>query len=520
MRGVQREVLQREEAQPNAGTSTERKAATAEHPIGSEWLIQTTSGNLRLRVRAREDAAGTGNLQSGTVVTVIAASDPATERDARAKGFVAVRGEVEGGRVAAGFVHVRYLVPEVPHVTDPPATPANVQPTQPIVAALASGSAQPAPDDVLFHIVRLQKPGDVGTWWSQGPKQNKNEWSGPLRQWEQYYIATFTGGGVPPVLRMRPPVDPNKPTSEERAEALRLFGNAAAGPSAEAESLRRYANYENRRRIVAHYTLTHPATVRLQLGLYRFVRDANPLHFAFERGFQVGGGKEMFTENDASRVGAAAEFFLALGIAFGTAKLLQAIKPPTGPTTPMPEVNVGASKKLPAPNASPAASAGRPFVAQCTDASCGGASGQMAAHHLGVMVTQEQIIKAKGFSPTTTQGHTKIPGGFSSPRALAEALELHAKVPGRTWQAKNVFPKAAGVSRMPNATDLEVGIRQGLADGGGVFIAKTRLGRHFIVIDELRGKIVIGRDPATGRFERTLQEFLDMQWDGDIVLAQ
>ncbi|HYO58231.1 YwqJ-related putative deaminase [Archangium sp.] len=84
----------------------------------------------------------------------------------------------------------------------------------------------------------------------------------------------------------------------------------------------RYAHFENRRRIVAHYVLTHPATLRLQLGLYGLVRDSNPLHFALERGWQVGRGEEMFTEQDVSRLGAAAEFFTALAVGVAVEKAL------------------------------------------------------------------------------------------------------------------------------------------------------------------------------------------------------
>jgi hypothetical protein len=209
----------------------------------------------------------------------------------------------------------------------------------PATAPAPASIAPPGPNDVLHHIVTLQKPGDVGGWWAAGPKQNPEQWSGALSDWERRYIATFTGA-VPAPLRMRVAVNPDAPTAEEAAAAVRLFGKGVEAPSGDARAaiLTKYANFENRRRIVAHYTLTHPATVRLQLGLFRFVRDINPIHFAFERGFQIGGGKEMFTDKDVSRVGAAAEFFLALAIAFGTAKVLQATKPPTGPTTPMPEV--------------------------------------------------------------------------------------------------------------------------------------------------------------------------------------
>ncbi|WP_309890767.1 YwqJ-related putative deaminase [Archangium sp.] len=114
---------------------------------------------------------------------------------------------------------------------------------------------------------------------------------------------------------MLPPVDPGKLTPEEAREVERFAGTGV-------DAARSYAHFENRRRIVAHYVLTHPATVQLQLGLYGLTRDTNPLHFALERGWQVGSGKEMFTEQDVSQLGAATEFFAALAVAVALEKAL------------------------------------------------------------------------------------------------------------------------------------------------------------------------------------------------------
>ena len=93
----------------------------------------------------------------------------------------------------------------------------------------------------------------------------------------------------------------------------------------------RYANYENRRRIIAHYVYTHPATIRVQLGLYRLFRDVNPLHFALERGWQIGSGKEMFTKIPVSRIGAALEFTAVLALMYGIGMALKSVKPQTTP---------------------------------------------------------------------------------------------------------------------------------------------------------------------------------------------
>lgn len=169
--------------------------------------------------------------------------------------------------------------------------------------------------DVVQQLVRLQKPGDVATWWASEPRVHPEQWLHPLSSWEREYIEAMASPTVPGPLRMRPQVNPENLTLQEAREAAPLVGSGA-------DAARRYAHFENRRRMVAHYVLTHPATIQLQLGLYGLVRDSNPLHFALERGWQVGRGKEMFTERDVSRLGAAAEFFVALAVGVAVEKAL------------------------------------------------------------------------------------------------------------------------------------------------------------------------------------------------------
>ena len=67
--------------------------------------------------------------------------------------------------------------------------------------------------------------------------------------------------------------------------------------------------------------------MRLQLGLYRLVRDVNPIHFALERGWQIGSGREMFTGQEVSRLGAAFEFVASLALVYGVGRVLQATRP-------------------------------------------------------------------------------------------------------------------------------------------------------------------------------------------------
>ena len=185
-------------------------------------------------------------------------------------------------------------------------------------------------NDIIVSIAEIEKPGDVAEFWASQARPHREDWADPLSELEQNYIDAFRDPTTPKVLQMRVPVDPANLTDEEREAAERLFGTGA-------DAAQRYANYENRRRILAHYVYTHPATVRAELGVYRLFRDANPIHFALERGWQIGGGKEMFTGEDVSRLGAAGEFLLAIGTMYGVGKAMEAVRPtpqfgmPTGP---------------------------------------------------------------------------------------------------------------------------------------------------------------------------------------------
>src|SRR5262249_4444633 len=94
---------------------------------------------------------------------------------------------------------------------------------------------------------------------------------------------------VPEALRMWPLVTPERLTPEQLEDMERRLGTGATAAEG-------YAHWENRRRIVKHYFMTHPATLQALLGGYGLARDSNPLHFALERGWQMGSGQEMFTE--------------------------------------------------------------------------------------------------------------------------------------------------------------------------------------------------------------------------------
>jgi len=189
------------------------------------------------------------------------------------------------------------------------------------------------PNDVIIQIQERQKPGDVAEWWDKDVKPHKLDWAGPLTGLEQRYVDTFTSK-APSIIQMRAPVDANNLTPEEHDGARRLFGT-------DSTSVQRFASFETRRRIVWHYVMTHPAILRAELGLYRFIRDINPVHFAFERGWQIATGNEMFTDDQVSRLGAAAEFFAFIAVQYGVSKILEKVKPTTGSVSVAAEPQTG-----------------------------------------------------------------------------------------------------------------------------------------------------------------------------------
>lgn len=210
--------------------------------------------------------------------------------------------------------------------------------------AAEQAHAADGPRDVIQQILLLQKPGAVLSWWVAGPSgEELHQWTHPLSEWEQKYIAAMSAETVPEAIRMPPPVTLESLTPKRRQALEQLLG-----PSATAEE---YAHWENRQRIVRHYVFTHPHTLGYQLLLYGASRDANPLHFALERGWQMGSGQEMFTAQPVSQLGAAQEFFTALAAGVAVGKLMTATRPVPGwgvPETVEP-VSPGKVKAPPAP---------------------------------------------------------------------------------------------------------------------------------------------------------------------------
>ena len=171
--------------------------------------------------------------------------------------------------------------------------------------------------DLVSEILERPKPLDLTQRWRSIHEDSLAAAGGELSVGEWLYLGHFSSTDAPAEVRLNRIVDPVSLSAAETREARELFGESEA-------ALVRYSNFANRRMIVQHYTSTHPATVNLMMGLFRLSRDVNPVHFAFERGWQVAQGKEAFTGQDVSSLGAAAEFFVAIALIYGTSKGLGA----------------------------------------------------------------------------------------------------------------------------------------------------------------------------------------------------
>jgi hypothetical protein len=170
-------------------------------------------------------------------------------------------------------------------------------------------------NNILDDILANPLPYDTADWWHKQSPQNE---AAPLDDEEMAYMEVYTSDAVPEPLRIgRGIANVGNLTPEEEQRAYKYFG--ANGPLAKQQ----FCNYENRRRIVAHYVLSHPATVAYEKQLYRLSRDVIPILFLGERVYELITGKEAFTGDDASRVWALVE----LGLAIIGARVLRAIKP-------------------------------------------------------------------------------------------------------------------------------------------------------------------------------------------------
>jgi RHS repeat-associated protein len=161
-------------------------------------------------------------------------------------------------------------------------------------------------NDVIDKLSEIQKPGLVKQWWDSDVYPNRSQWGSPLTEQETAYISEFGGKFTLP----------DGLTNDQKGEAEALFGLHEDPYAA-------YSNYVDRRNIVSHYWISHPATVGYLTESYRLLRDANPIHFVFERGFQMGSGTEAGTRKPVSKFTAGVEFIAY----FAFAKFLDKIRP-------------------------------------------------------------------------------------------------------------------------------------------------------------------------------------------------
>ncbi|MDH6147464.1 hypothetical protein OKW46_001386 [Paraburkholderia sp. WSM4179] len=158
--------------------------------------------------------------------------------------------------------------------------------------------------NVLDAIADHPRPNDLATWWS---RQDRDQMAAaPLEDEEQAYLDVYTSDSVPRELRIGQGIaDPITLTSEDLERARRLFGDSFAQRT-------QFCNRENRRRIVAHYIYTHPATIAYALNLYRLTRDVVPPLFILERIYELFSGEEAFTGTKISRINAAVDLAIPI----------------------------------------------------------------------------------------------------------------------------------------------------------------------------------------------------------------
>ncbi len=277
--------------------------------------------------------------------------------------------------------------------------------------------------DVIQQILLLQKPGAVQAWWDSGPWDELALWSHPLSQWERKYAEAMSEATVPEALRMWPLVMAESLTPEQREDMEQRLGTGAA-------AAQRYAHWANRRRIIKHYFMTHPATLQALLGGYELARDSNPLHFALERGWQMGSGQEMFTQREVSQLGAAQEFFTVLATGVAAGKLMTATRPVPGWKAPAPvePLRPGKVEVPPAPPRA-VASAPEPVPAPAPKPAPAPAPPPPAP---GTLAPSPELVQAlTGKNPTP-----QVPTG---PR-LRQDVTVKPDVPGRLDTGRPISP--------------------------------------------------------------------------------
>ena len=178
--------------------------------------------------------------------------------------------------------------------------------------------------NIIDIIEEKQKPGDLANWWG---KQNPRNWTHSLDAEEVNYMEVFTSPEIPAPLRIgRGIATVSNLAPEQRKRAKQLFGDSP-------DALALFVNYENRRRIIAHYVYTHPATIQYELQLYRTTRDLIPPLFIVERVYELFTGEEYGTGDEISRLRAGVDLLIPMIIGRVLRMARSGVAPPARPYT-------------------------------------------------------------------------------------------------------------------------------------------------------------------------------------------
>ncbi|MCG8671624.1 MAG: hypothetical protein MI867_19620, partial [Pseudomonadales bacterium] len=162
-----------------------------------------------------------------------------------------------------------------------------------------------AEGSILNVINGFEKPGELLRWAQKDFRENPFSYSHQLTDRESAYLSHF---GIVTLA-------PDTLSSEQIAKANSIFADGVY-------ELSDVANFYNRSRVVNHFVMSHPATQEMFGFAYRFARDINPVHFAFERGYQVGSGEEFATGVEVNKIRSGVEFIAALTIPIVADKLI------------------------------------------------------------------------------------------------------------------------------------------------------------------------------------------------------
>jgi hypothetical protein len=160
------------------------------------------------------------------------------------------------------------------------------------------------PDSILPYIVRREyRLGDILKWKGENFDNQAAMWGHDLTWDELSFLEQVRTRDDVPMWYLISDL-----TDKEKNHAESIF---ASKPNLD-DRYEAYANYLTRRRIITF--VSGMSSIPQIQDIYRLCRDLNPVHFAWERGWQIGGGVEQFTRIRVSRSWAAIEMVAALAI--------------------------------------------------------------------------------------------------------------------------------------------------------------------------------------------------------------